>query len=52
MSDHRFCAACGIESFAMGRGPDGAEMAAINVRCLDGIDPDSLSVKRIDGKAF
>ena len=46
---HLFCATCGIESFARGKGPGGAEMAAVNVRCLDGVDLDSLDVKRVDG---
>ena len=46
---HRFCATCGIESFANGKGPNGMEMVAINVRCLDDIDIDALPVKRIDG---
>ncbi|MFP3921183.1 MAG: GFA family protein [Dichotomicrobium sp.] len=49
---HLFCATCGIESFARGKGPDGSEMVAINARCLDGVDPDSLTVNKIDGKSF
>lgn len=48
---HRFCATCGVESFANGKAPNGAEMIAVNVRCLDGIDLDSLSVKKFDGKS-
>ena len=46
---HLFCSACGIQSFARGTAPDGAEMIAINVRCLDGVDPDSFKVKKFDG---
>jgi hypothetical protein len=49
---HLFCSTCGIESFARGRRPDGAEMVAINVRCLDGVDPESLKVKQVDGRRF
>jgi hypothetical protein len=47
---HLFCPACGIESFAAGRTPDGAEMIAINVRCLDDVDIDSLETTPFDGK--
>jgi hypothetical protein len=46
---HLFCTACGIQSFARGKGPNGQEMVAINVRCLDGVDADSLKVKKFDG---
>lgn len=48
---HLFCSTCGIESFARGVGPGGAEMVALNVRCLDGIDVDSLTVKNVDGRS-
>jgi len=27
-------------------------MAAVNVRCLDGVDVDSLKVKKVDGRSF
>jgi hypothetical protein len=27
-------------------------MAAINVRCLDGVDPSALSVKPFDGRSM
>jgi hypothetical protein len=49
---HLFCATCGIEPFARGTKPDGAEMVAINVRCLDGVDIDALSPKAVDGRSF
>ena len=49
---HLFCSTCGIQSFARGKRPDGAEMIAINVRCVDGIDPDKLTVKKVDGRSF
>ncbi|MBV9561354.1 MAG: GFA family protein [Bradyrhizobium sp.] len=47
---HLFCSTCGIQSFARGTGPGGVEMAAINVRCLDGVDPMALKVKHVDGR--
>lgn len=49
---HLFCATCGIASFGSGTGPDGSEMVAINVRCLDDVDPDALTVTKIDGRSF
>ena len=49
---HLFCATCGIQSFARGKRPDGAEMVAVNVRCLDEVDVDSLKVKKVDGRKF
>ena len=50
---HLFCATCGIQSFARGKRPnDGADVVAINVRCLDGVEPDTLAVKKVDGRSF
>ncbi|HTE54597.1 MAG TPA: GFA family protein [Kofleriaceae bacterium] len=48
---HFFCPRCGIRSFAGGAGPDGKEMRAINVRCLEGVDVDALPVHKFDGKS-
>ena len=48
---HLFCSTCDIQSFAKGTAPNGDEMIAINVRCLDGVDPDSFKVKKIDGRS-
>lgn len=51
MIEHQFCSTCGIQSFAIGTHPkSGDKMAAINVRCLDGIDVETLKVKKVDGK--
>jgi hypothetical protein len=49
---HLFCSTCGIQSFSRGKTPDGAEMVAINVRCLDGVDPESFKVKKFDGRSL
>ena len=49
---HLFCATCGIQSFARGKRPDGAEMVAVNARCLDDVDVDALKVKKVDGRKF
>jgi hypothetical protein len=47
---HLFCNVCGIKSFARGQKPDGTKTVAINVRCLDDVDLDALTVTRFDGK--
>jgi hypothetical protein len=50
---HLFCSTCGIESFARGKRPvDGADVVAINARCLDGVDIDTLEIKKVDGRKF
>jgi len=49
---HLFCSTCGIESFARGKKPDGTEMAAVNVRCLDGVDIGALKPTPVDGRSF
>jgi hypothetical protein len=48
---HLFCRRCGVRSFARGRMPDGSPIAAINVRCLDGVDLASVSVQQYDGRS-
>ena len=48
--DHLFCKNCGIRSFAKGIGAGGAEMRAINVRCLEGVDLDTVKLTKHDGK--
>ena len=52
MSATRFCPECGIHPYAEGVDPKGNKMAAINVRCLDGVNVDHLRVKKVDGKRF
>jgi hypothetical protein len=50
--DHLFCKTCGIKSFARGKRPDGAEMIAINLRCIDDVDVSKLNTKAFDGKSM
>lgn len=50
--EHRFCSTCGIQSYAKGKTRDGAEMAAINVRCLHDVDLGALTPKHVDGASF
>lgn len=49
---HLFCTTCGVRSFGHGKGPDGSEMYAINVRTLDGVDLDALKIQKVNGKAL
>lgn len=49
---HLFCSSCGVESYATGTTPDGTTRIAINVRCLDEVDPSSLERTPFDGKSL
>lgn len=49
---HRFCPRCGIHPYAEGSDPKGNAMAAINVRCVEGIDLAALAVKHFDGRSL
>jgi len=46
---HRFCPTCGIHPYGEGVDPKGNAMAAINLRCVDGVDVDQVPVQRHDG---
>jgi len=46
----RFCKVCGIKPFARGTAHDGSATIAINARCLDGVDLDTLTVHKHDGR--
>ena len=46
---HQFCRTCGCAPFAEGIGPDGKEMVEINLRCVDGLDPETLKIVQYDG---
>lgn len=50
--DHHFCNRCGCAPFATGTGPDGKAMAAINARCLVGIDLAALKRVPVDGRSY
>lgn len=45
-----FCPTCGIHPFGEGTAPSGQEMAAINVRCLEGVDLAVLKVRNFNGR--
>jgi hypothetical protein len=48
---HRFCTACGVESYAEGAMPDGTPTVGINLRCLEDVDVDKLSPRPWDGRS-
>ena len=48
---HHFCKMCGCAPFATGKGPNGAEMAAVNVRCLEGAELSSIKRVPVDGRS-
>lgn len=47
---HRFCPNCGIHPYAEGVDPKGNRMAAINVRCLEGVEIESLPTTHYNGR--
>jgi len=49
---HRFCANCGIHTHGEGKDPHGKDVAAINLRCVEGLDFDGLKVNHYDGRAI
>ncbi|MCV0395703.1 MAG: GFA family protein [Rhizobiaceae bacterium] len=50
--NHHFCPDCGCAPFSMGKGPDGREMVAVNLRCVEGIDLEAVKRVPVDGRSF
>ncbi|SNS82195.1 Uncharacterized conserved protein [Sphingomonas laterariae] len=50
--EHRFCRTCGTQAFAIGKGPDGSPVRAVNLRCVDEVDPDAIPVRHFDGASL
>ena len=48
---HRFCPNCGIHPYGEGKDSKGNATAAINIRCIEGIDLESVPVKHFDGRS-
>lgn len=48
---HHFCPVCGCAPFGFGTDAKGGEMVAINVRCLEGVEPSTLSIMQVDGRS-
>ena len=49
LSEYPFRPTCGVKAHAQGIGPDRSRMAAVNVDCLEGVDPRSLDSIATDG---
>lgn len=47
---HLFCKVCGIKAFGKGKNKEGEDTAAVNVRCLDGVDISELKPFHYHGK--
>jgi hypothetical protein len=48
---HHFCAKCGCAPFGFGKDRSGAATAAVNVRCLEGVDLAALKKVQVDGRS-
>jgi hypothetical protein len=46
---HHFCKTCGIHPYGEGVAANGNAMAAINIRCIEDIDLQSIPVQHYDG---
>jgi len=49
---HLFCSTCGVRSYGWGMNKQGAKMYMLNVRCLEGVDPDAFPIKKVDGRSL
>ena len=49
---HHFCPTCGCAPFGEGMDPSGKPMAAVNVRCLEGVDLAALRIVPFDGASL
>ena len=47
---HQLCGDCGVDVFARGKRPDGTDVVALNVSCIDGIELSKLAMIPIDGR--
>ena len=47
---HQLCIDCGVDVFARGTKPDGSEVVALNVSCIDGIELSKLAMTPVDGR--
>lgn len=49
---HRFCPTCGIHPYGEGMDPKGNRIAAVNLRCIEGIDLSAIPVQEFNGRAM
>ncbi len=48
--DHLFCKTCGVQAFGRGKGHDGNDTVALNLRCIDDLDVSTLTLSEYNGK--
>jgi hypothetical protein len=48
---HHFCPDCGCAPFGFGTDKAGNATAAVNVRCLEGVEPAKLKIVPVDGRS-
>lgn len=48
---HHFCPVCEVAPFADGE-HEGHPVAAVNVRCLEGVALDGLTIRQVDGRSL
>jgi hypothetical protein len=49
---HHFCPTCGIAPFSEASDKSGNPMAAVNARCLEGVEISALKVMPFDGRSL
>jgi hypothetical protein len=49
---HRFCPTCGIHPYGEAKAPSGELMAAVNLRCIEGIALQAIPVTHFDGRSL
>jgi hypothetical protein len=49
---HRFCPKCGMHPYGEGVDRQGNSMAAINIRCLEGVELEKIPVTHFDGRTL
>ncbi len=49
---HHFCPKCGCAPFGFGVDASGAAKAAVNARCLEGVEPSVLKIVKVDGRSL
>lgn len=51
--DHHFCPTCGVSPFSEGANPKTGDLvAAVNLRCLPGLDLATLEIQQVDGASL
>lgn len=49
---HHFCPKCGCAPFGFGVDRSGKATAAVNVRCLEGVERSQLKIVQVDGRSL